>query len=423
MRQVRASRVDVRAALRNAAAGVALFALSWALLHVAGFTTFELVDTPLYERYGRAILDGEVPYRDLALEYPPGSLPAFVIPAVAGEGGYRTAFEIVHGLLGAVLIVAVALALARIGATRLNVRLATLFLGLSPLLLGPVVLTRFDLWPAALLAVTLLALAYERPVLALGVLGAAASVKLYPLVVAPLALIHVGRRYGTGAALRAGGALVLVAGAIFAPFLALSPEGVVDAIRRQTDRPLQIESLGASVFQVGDLAGLYSRTVETSFGSQNLAGAAPDAAATITTVLQLLALLAIWALFARSGPARGADVAVLYGAAAAAVAAFVALGKVVSPQFMIWLAAIAPLAVGRGTTRWIAPLILGLGGLALVLTHVWFPRGYWDLVALEGGEVIVSLVRNLVIAGLAVALVWVWLQPSPSGDVPERLAR
>ena len=50
--------------------------------------------------------------------------------------------------------------------------------GRLPLLLGSVVLTRFDLWPAALVAGALAALVHDRHRLGLGLLGAAIAVKL-----------------------------------------------------------------------------------------------------------------------------------------------------------------------------------------------------------------------------------------------------
>ena len=55
------------------------------------------------------------------------------------------------------------------------------------------------------------------------------------------------------AASREAGALVAlgvccaVVALVFLPFVALSPGGVVWSLRRQLDRPLQIESLGAAV--------------------------------------------------------------------------------------------------------------------------------------------------------------------------------
>ena len=53
---------------------------------------------------------------------------------------------------------------------------------------------------------------------------------------------------------------------------------------------------------------------------------------------------------------------------AAAVVAFVALGKVLSPQFLIWLAPLVPLVAGRRGLRASVLLVV-----ALVLTQLWFP--------------------------------------------------
>ena len=41
--------------------------------------TVGISDTPVYERYGERIADGDLPYRDFSLEYPPGALPAFAV--------------------------------------------------------------------------------------------------------------------------------------------------------------------------------------------------------------------------------------------------------------------------------------------------------------------------------------------------------
>ena len=59
---------------------------------------------------------------------------------------------------------------------------------------------------------------------------------------------------------------------------------------------------------------------------------------------------------------------------AAALVAFVALGKVLSPQFLIWLVPVVPLVAGLRGLR--ASVLLAAG---LVLTQLWFPSRYWDL--------------------------------------------
>jgi hypothetical protein len=60
---------------------------------------------------------------------------------------------------------------------------------------------------------------------------------------------------------------------------------------------------------------------------------------------------------------------------AAALVAFVALGKVLSPQFLIWLVPVVPLVAGLRGLRAAAVL-----AASLVLTQLWFPSRYWDLV-------------------------------------------
>jgi hypothetical protein len=61
-------------------------------------------------------------------------------------------------------------------------------------------------------------------------------------------------------------------------------------------------------------------------------------------------------------------------ASAAAVCAFVAFGKVLSPQFLIWLVPLVVLVRGR---RGLAAGVTMV--LALVLTQLWFPFRYWPL--------------------------------------------
>jgi hypothetical protein len=74
--------------------------------------------------------------------------------------------------------------------------------------------------------------------------------------------------------------------------------------------------------------------------------------------------------FARGRPTHAA----LIRASAAALVVFVALGKVLSPQFLIWLIPIVPLVRGR-RGLWAS----GLLASALILTQLWFPFRYWDL--------------------------------------------
>jgi len=113
-------------------------------------------------------------------------------------------------------------------------------------------------------------------------------------------------------------------------------------------------------------------------------------------VLQVAALVAIWALYARG---RGGREELVRACAAAAVA-FVALGKVFSPQFLIWLVPLVPLVRGR-RGLWASGLLL----VAMVLTQLWFPFRYWDY-ALQFDPTAswLVLVRDLVMLALLFTL-------------------
>ena len=353
-----------------------------------------IVDTPVYQGYGDAMLAGEVPYRDFALEYPPLALPVFLLPSLGEDEAYGRLFELLMLVLGAAAVALVAWTLGSVGAAAGRLAGGVAFAALAPLLLGPVILTRYDLWPAALTAGALAALVAGHGRLALGVLGAAVAAKLYPVVLLPLALLYVARRDGRREALASLAAFGVVVATAFVPFLLLAPEGLAESLERQMGRPLQIESLGAGLLLAAGRLGLYEPAVVSTHGSQNLTGALPDALATGQAVLQALAVVAVWALFARG---RGDGEALLV-ASAAAVAAFVAFGKVLSPQYLVWLLPLVPLVAGRAGVAASAVLALGL-----IVTQLWFPYRYWDVVALRPVAWLV-LVRDLALIALFVVL-------------------
>ena len=69
-----------------------LFLACFGLVHTWFWAHGALVDWPTYQRFGAAIVNHHrVPYRDFPVEYPPGALPAFVVPAFFDD--YATALE------------------------------------------------------------------------------------------------------------------------------------------------------------------------------------------------------------------------------------------------------------------------------------------------------------------------------------------
>jgi hypothetical protein len=398
---------SVRAALPASptflVAGLALsaFLVAWGALHYGFYTHHLLLDTPLYERYGDAIRSGLVPYRDFAIEYPPGALPVFLAPAVlAGTGHfalYDRLFEALMVVCGLVAAGSVAFVVApRRG--RLAVGSAVALAGLGWLALGPVVLSRFDLWPAALTAAALAAFVGSRRRLAFALLALGVAAKIYPIVLLPPLLAATWKRHGRRQALRDGGVFLGVSLAAFLPFLLLAPHGVWASAAGQASRPLQIESLGASLLLAAHQVIGYAVAVLPGHGSDNLAGSLPHALAGVQAGLQLAALVALWIAFAR-GPA---DDDRLLRTCAACVCTFIAFGKVLSPQYLVWLLPLVPLVRGRRAV-WAGTLLLA----AMVLTQLWFPYRYLGLVyGLDPVASWLVLARDLTLVALLAVLAW-----------------
>jgi Glycosyltransferase family 87 len=376
---------------------VGLFLASLTLLHWGWYQHALILDTVEYHRFGAAIMDGHLPYRDFGVEYPPGALPVFALPAVGKPSFslYNREFQLLMALCGVGALAAMASVLRSLRASAERQAAALGFFAITPLVLGSVILYRYDLWPAALTVAGLAAVLARRERLGLAAIGLGIAAKAFPAVVLPPVLAYVWRTRGRGEALRCLGVAAATTAVVVIPFLAIAPHGVWESIVRQTTRPLQIESLGSALLLAAHHAGGLALTMDSSRGSQNLGGSLPDAVGSISSALLVVVLLALWVAAAR-GPATGER---LVRYSAASLVAFVALGKVLSPQFLIWLLPLVPLVRGR---RGLAAS--ALLGLSLLLTQVWFPIRYFDLVAFEAFPSWVLLARDLVLVALLVVL-------------------
>ena len=367
-----------------------------------------VTDIPLYEAYGERVAGGLVPYRDFGFEYPPGALPALVLPALVTDSlsGYRVVFAAEMAVAGVIGVLLLAAGLRRLGCSADDRRVTLAVVAVLPAVLGGVILTRFDLVPAALVAGALVLLIAGRLRVAALVVGVGIAVKLYPAVLVPLLAVVAWRKGGR----RELGVVVALAFApavlAYLPFLLVGADGVLDSLGRQLGRPLQIESVGAGVLLALHQAAGVDLEWASGSGSQNLRGTGADALAVLHGIAQAAAVALVWVSFAR-GPA---SVERLVRHAAAAVVAFVALSKVLSPQFMIWLVLLVPLV---GGTR--SRAALWLTALACALTALWFPARYWELVeefdALSSWAV---LARGIVLLTLLATLMWPAREPEPA---------
>ena len=365
-------RLSPDASLLATAAATAVFLVAWGLIHRFFWAHGQLIDTPTYQSYGDAIVHlHQFPYRDFHVDYPPGALPVFVLPSLLGH--YDSSFAWLMAACGVLLVVAVGLLRPA----------AAWFVALSPLLVGSLILSRFDLWPALLTTTALVALVSGWDRWGWALLGAAIAAKAWPLVLVPLALVWAWRRRQLHAAWLCLAVLVV----LVVPFSIVAPHGLWASISGQASRPLQVESLGAALLTT------FGRPVTvTSHGSQNLVG--HGALGAVFAMLQALAIVGLWLGFAR-GPATEER---LLRYSAAAVCAFIVFGKVLSPQYLIWLVPLVPLVRGRRGVS-----AAGLLVAALILTQVWFPSRYWNY-ALNFHLAGVVLARDVVLLLLLAVL-------------------
>ncbi|MET0602181.1 MAG: hypothetical protein ABW167_09355, partial [Baekduia sp.] len=78
--------------------------------------------------------------------------------------------------------------------------------------------------------------------------------------------------------------------------------------------------------------------------------------------------------------------------------AFVVFSKVLSPQYVVWLLPAAAVAAGHGYR--LAP---GLVAAASLMTQLWFPANYFDVVYQHAWAVVAVGVRNALLLAALVA--------------------
>ena len=334
-------------------------------------------------------------------QYPPLAGPVFV--AGAWLPGQRLGFALLFLAFDAAIMAMLARQAGRSGLSA-GARLWALL----PVIVGPLLLARFDVVPTAFAVAAVLAAA--RPA-ASGVLAAiGAWLKVWPLLV----LAAVRRPDLPRAALGALGASAVIAGV-----LAVSTEEPMSFLTGQRDRGLQIESLAAWPFLVARALGAPVEVVYR-YGAHEVEAAGVDLVArgaTLATLL-LLALVAIQRLRGALEPLPGADVAL------ATVLFSVATSRVFSGQYFIWLLALAAVCLADPVTRMRRTIwLLIAAGLA---THLVYPWLYSALLAGSPIAVLVQTVRvGLTLAATGTALV-VLVHPGrahTSGSPPSSISR
>ena len=366
-------------------------------------------DTDLYGRYAGLVGQGRVPYRDFLVEYPPVALPFLVVPALAARagGGYKAAFAGEMLLCHAVAVVLVTRrVIRREGPGPLAARLA--WLALVTLILGRLIVTRYDAAPMVVGFAASLAWASGRGGLGGALAALGVGLKIYPAAPALVALVG-DRGCPAGARRRGAVAFALTAAGLGSAWLAIGgPSGVAASIRFQAGRGFEYGSLySGGQMLAARVAGV---PITVARDHSSFSTTTPWSGALLPWVfpIQAASVLAVAAVFARRGGREGLRYQ------GAAVLAFIVAGKVFSPQFLIWLVPYVAVLEGpiarRGRWLFVAACALTLIAPGLV--------GFSGRTGL--GSILAYNVRNVLLLGLFGLLVSGPLAPADDRTGPGR---
>jgi hypothetical protein len=392
----------------------------WLAMFTAGFLTLlvigglfpnlwygmhDITDLPVYHGYAERIAEGEAPYtQSFQVEYPPLAVALFRVPGHTGsESSYGIWFNILMGAITVAAGAVTAFTACRLWPRGGRAYVASVLFPVSVALIGTIVLNRYDVAVALLIAVFILCLSAGWYTAAGFVIGMGFALKITPAALLPLVLLLAGppRRWAWPLV-----AFVAAALAPFLPYLFRSWDGVWHTFQYHLERPLQIESVLGTPQLLGQLLGADWATWAWSHGSHSLVAPGVGLLADMSGGLTLLAVAAVYLVAwlrrrrLRSAPADQAIVVL------ALLLALMTFGKVLSPQYFIWILPAWALVATRD--RWIAVL----GGLALALTHAEFPALYWNLLDMQPAPLAIVVARNtLLLAAFAVTLWRVWRLP------------
>ena len=359
----------------------------------------DITDLPVYYGYAERIAAGESPYTtSFKVEYPPLAIPLFRLPGHTGsERLYGIWFNILMGGLTIATAAVTALVACRLWPRGGRAYVAAVLFPVCVALTGTIVLNRYDVAVALLVAVFLLCLSARWYTAAGFVIGMGFALKITPLALLPLVLLLAGppRRWAWP--------LVAFAAAAIAPFLPYvlrSWSGVWYVFQYHLERPQQIESVLGTPQLLGQLLGAHWASWGWSHGSHSLLAPGVGVTADMSGGLTLIAVAVVYILVWQRRERVRATLPDQVLTVLALILALMTFGKVLSPQYFVWT--LPALALVAARDKWIAVL----GFLVLALTQVEFPALYWRLLDMKPDALAVVVARNTLLLTLFLFTVW-----------------
>ena len=361
----------------------ALVAITWVATRVMAvvsvdMTPWMLNDLDIYLSWVPGLQSGVFPADDPTWQYPPGIGPLFVLSDSLGVE-FRWGFTLVILAVDAALMGMLLVARARRSTASMR---GPWLWAAAGLVVGPIMVTRFDVVPTALAALAVLLVA--RPILSGAAAALGAATKVWPAFM----LIVLPRR-----SLPRGLLGFVITGATLLVAALVLGRDALSFLSNQQSRGLQVESVGALPYEVWSLLG-NEVSFRYQYGSIQVDMAGAETVGLVVTVVGVLLLggLLVARLAGRLEAAAPGDVALTV------MLVSVATSRVYSPQFNVWLVGLAAVALLDSRTRLRA--VVAIVVVVSVLTQVVYP---WSATQLVSGDAFTIAVQALRIVGLILA--------------------
>jgi hypothetical protein len=381
-------------------------------------------DDPGARAYPEATPDRPLlPWRDFSMEYPPGMAVFALLPALLTSdfNSYHLLFALEMEIL---LTLSVYLAARAMEDVAPGQGARTLFYTLAvTAALGFVAARRYDACVSLSFGLAIISLATRRPASAGASLALGVVAKGAPILIAPLGALYFAaeRRWREFFSALAAAAAVGAVAVVF--YLWMAGAHWRDVFAYHGARPLQIESTWSALLILlqGLKPGIVAGSVY-SFGSDNIVSDYEPLLRPLGETAPYLAMLAVFLWFWRDVRTRRSDfdrLVALAKGACAIIVAFSALGKVFSPQYLIWLTPVAAVASLQSSRRAKILLFAGLG-----LTQLEYPYVYTFFAAdLPPAFGLLSLARNGALIAWAAELLLAAPEPQAATVAPGREAQ
>lgn len=337
-------------------------------------------DVRLYDWWAGNIADSHFPINDPMWQYPP-------LAAVVFLAGYLIAGNTVGFVfLAALADLAIFVLLVRRGRDQNNSTPAFLWV-ITPLVMGPIMLGRFDVFVTLTAVAALLSIGQARKFGSAIAIGALLKVWPLLLLLATPKSTFLKSIAWFGTTFTVGSLLLSVWWSESFSFLG-----------EQRSRGLQIESVGALPYQLWN-AGPSNVTSAFQFGAIEVVASGTHLVALVITLigLLLLGILFYWKVSGRIESAQPADIALL------AVLISIVTSRVLSPQYMVWVFGLLAVCafVPQPNYKKVVILICISAGIGQLI----YP---WLYISLQQGSVLAVSAHAIRIVTLLWATVILW---------------